>query len=56
MKVEKFEDIIAWKRVGELTRTIYQITSAGKISKDFGLCDQIRRASVSVMVKCCGGL
>ena len=49
MKVERFEDLIAWQKARELTKQVYHITRTGALSKDFGLCDQIRRASVSVM-------
>ena len=49
MKVERFEDLIAWQKARELTKQVYNITKTGALSKDFGLCDQIRRASVSVM-------
>ena len=49
MKVEKFEDLIAWKKARELTKEIYQFTGDGDFSRDFGLRDQIRRASVSIM-------
>jgi four helix bundle protein len=48
-KVQKFEDLIAWQKARELTKAIYQLTSDGLFSKDFGLRDQIRRAAVSVM-------
>lgn len=48
-KIEKFEDLIAWQKARELTKLIYSITNQGLFSKDFGLRDQIRRASVSVM-------
>ncbi len=48
-KVERFEDLIAWQKARQLTADIYQVTSKGGFSKDFGLRDQIRRASVSVM-------
>ncbi len=44
-----FEDIDAWKVSWELTRHVYEMTSRGSFSKDFGLRDQIRRAAVSVM-------
>ena len=47
--IEKFEDIEAWKRARELTREIYRVTNQGAFAKDFGLRDQIRRASVSIM-------
>jgi four helix bundle protein len=48
-KIQKFEDLIAWQKARELTKAIYQLTSDGPFSKDFGLRDQIRRAMVSVM-------
>lgn len=46
---KSFEDIDAWKKSREVTKRIYRITTAGDFSRDFGLKDQIRRASVSVM-------
>jgi four helix bundle protein len=48
-KIEKFEDIIAWKKAMELCDLIYTCTNKEKFSKDFGLKDQIRRSSVSVV-------
>ena len=48
-RIEKFEDLIAWQRARELTKNIYRVTKIGEFSKDFGLRDQIRRASVSIM-------
>ena len=47
--IEKFEDIEAWQKARELTREIYKITNQGAFARDFGLRDQIRRASVSIM-------
>jgi putative endonuclease len=47
--IERFEDIEAWKKARELTKIIYEITAKGDFAKDYGLRDQIRRASVSVM-------
>ena len=47
--ITRFEDIEAWKTSRELTRTIYALTEQGQFSKDFGLKNQIQRASVSVM-------
>ena len=44
-----FEDLEIWKSARTLTNMIYKITSDGNFSKDFGLRDQIRRASVSIM-------
>lgn len=47
--IVRFEEIEAWQTSRELTKPIYSVTENGKISRDFGLRDQIRRASVSVM-------
>src|SRR6185295_12332495 len=46
---KKFEEIECWKRARQLTRRVYEITNRTAFAKDFGLKDQIRRASVSVM-------
>jgi four helix bundle protein len=48
-KIERFEDVEAWKKARELSRAIYSFTASGAISKDFGLRDQMRRAAVSIM-------
>ena len=48
-KIEKFEDIEAWQKAREFIREIYRITNQGAFARDFGLRDQIRRASVSIM-------
>ena len=46
---KKFEDIEAWQNARRLTLAIYGLTSKGSWQRDYGLRDQIRRASVSVM-------
>ncbi len=46
MKINRFEDIIAWQKAKELTVKIYSLFYD---SKDFGFRDQIQRASVSIM-------
>jgi four helix bundle protein len=46
---KKFEEIEAWKKARQLTRRIYAISGTGAFARDFGLRDQIRRASVSIM-------
>lgn len=45
MKVQKFEDLIAWQKGQEFSINIYSVFMN---SKDFGFKDQICRASVSV--------
>jgi len=47
-KIERFEDLIVWQKAMELSKLIYQVTSIGAFSKDWGLRDQVRRASVSI--------
>jgi four helix bundle protein len=49
VKVERFEELIAWQKARALTRDVYQVTGQGSFSRDFGLKDQMRRASVSIM-------
>src|SRR5688500_6967741 len=49
MKIEKFEDLIAWQKARILTKKIYEITNQGDFARDYGLRDQIRRSSVLVM-------
>lgn len=49
MKIEKFEDLIAWQKSRELTKRIYQITRQEPFCRDFGLASQIQRSAVSVM-------
>lgn len=49
MKIERFEEIQAWQEARKLTKMIYGITGEPLFSKDYGLKDQIQRASVSVM-------
>lgn len=49
MAVKYFADLEVWKEARRLTQQVYQATEDRRFSKDFGLRDQIRRASVSVM-------
>ncbi len=49
MKIETFEDIASWQKARELTKLIYQHSKRGEFARDFGLRDQIRRASTSIM-------
>jgi four helix bundle protein len=49
MVVERFEDLIAWQKSRDLTKHIYDATQTGAFARDFGLRDQIQRASVSIM-------
>jgi four helix bundle protein len=54
-KIERFEDIDAWKKARELTKIIYEVTAQGNIAVDFSLKDQLRRAAVSIMANIAEG-
>ncbi|MEK6279063.1 MAG: four helix bundle protein [Acidobacteriota bacterium] len=49
LKIKKFEDLESWKKARKLTNTVYEATATGSFSRDFGLKDQIRRASISIL-------
>ena len=53
--IERFEDIKAWQAARELVLAVYRVSGRGKFEKDFGLRDQIQRASVSVMANIAEG-
>jgi four helix bundle protein len=46
--VRSFEDLMVWQMGIELVKRVYLLTASGLLNRDFGLRDQIRRASVSV--------
>ena len=52
---KRFEDILAWQKAREVTKLVYSCTRTGDFAKDFGLRDQIRRASVSIMANIAEG-
>jgi four helix bundle protein len=53
--VKRFEDIRAWQEARALTQQIYQLSGSGSFAQDFGLRDQIRRASVPAMTNIAEG-
>ena len=46
MRIERFEDIIAWQKASDLTVRIYRMMQD---NRDYGYRDQIQKASVSIM-------
>ena len=54
-KFKKFEEIQAWQKAKGVTLQIYQITADASFAKDYGLKNQIRRASVSIMANIAEG-
>ncbi len=55
MIIRKFEDIESWKRARDLTKAIYDLTRKNDFTRDYGLKDQIQRASVSIMANIAEG-
>ena len=53
--IKKFEDIEAWQSARALAGSVYKVVSAGKLSRDFGLRDQLQRSAVSVMANIAEG-
>ena len=53
--ISRFEDIQAWQEARKLVKMIYKLTEVGKFAKDYGLRDQIQRASVSAMTNVAEG-
>ena len=51
----RFEDLIAWQKARELTKRVYEVTANGHFARDFGLRDQVRRSSVSIMANSAEG-
>lgn len=46
---KRFEELDVWQRAKDLTNLVYKHSTEGAFSRDFGLRDQMRRASVSIM-------
>jgi len=53
--IVRFEDFIAWQKARALTARVYAVTGRGEFTKDYGLRDQLRRASVSIMANIAEG-
>ena len=49
MKVERFEDLDVWRVARQLANRIYGLTQNRPFTRDRGLVDQMRRASVSIL-------
>jgi len=55
MKIERFEDIQGWQEARTLTKNTYQLTNRSPFKRDRGLCNQIQKASVSIMANIAEG-
>jgi four helix bundle protein len=54
-KVDRFEDLIAWKKARKLTSAIYEATRIASLTRDYGLSGQMQRAAVSVLANIAEG-
>jgi four helix bundle protein len=43
-----FKDLVVWQKAIQLSSEIYRLTASFPISEQFGLTNQMRRASVSI--------
>ncbi len=48
MGYQSFKELRVWQSAKELVVEIYKLTEEGKLSKDFGLKDQMQRSAVSI--------
>lgn len=49
MSKDGFRSLKVWQLAKSMAVSVYKITEEGKIGRDFGLRDQMRRAGVSVL-------
>ena len=49
MKVNRFEDLVVWRKSREFAFAVYKSSASGDFARDFALRDQLRRSAVSVM-------
>ncbi len=54
-RIERFEEIEAWKQARKLTKAVYRVTRSGSFHEDLGLRDQLQRAAVSTMANIAEG-
>lgn len=48
MKIRSFTDLVAWQKAHQFVLKIYKITKSFPREEKYGLCDQMRRAAVSI--------
>ena len=48
MKIERFEDIEAWKESRTIVNRVYRVCRVDGFRKDYGLADQIKRAKEAI--------
>ena len=48
MSSKGYQNLLVWQKAKDLAVMVYKISNDGKLSRDFGLRDQMRRSAVSV--------
>ncbi len=43
-----YKDLMVWQKARDLAVFVYRVTTQAGIKKDYSLCDQMRRAAVSI--------
>ena len=49
MQIKNFEELEIWQIARRLTQEVYTLAQTSKLSRDYGLRDQMQRAAVSTM-------
>lgn len=56
MKYKKFEETPVWQEARKLVNSVYTVITANKnLRNDYALCDQLKRASYSIMLNIAEG-
>jgi four helix bundle protein len=55
MRVQRFQDLVAWQKSRALARDVYEITRTRDFGHDFALAGQMQRAAVSIMANLAEG-
>jgi len=55
IRVQRFEDLIAWQKARDLAKQIYILTRREPFCRDFGLSSQMQRSAVSIMANLAEG-
>jgi four helix bundle protein len=55
MRVQSFEDLVAWQKARVLARLVYDMTRRREFGRDYALAGQMQRAASSVMANIAEG-
>ena len=55
MKIERFEELNCWKEARKLRKMISTVFDKSVVRRDFTLCDQIKRAALSIIANIAEG-